>query len=70
MNDNQPGRRNLAVIDKIPLLERKREIVAKQAKERMEEGRNQHSPPVNLPEPSHKETRDTLAAEIGAWRQG
>jgi hypothetical protein len=69
MNDNQPGRRNLAVIDKIPLLERKREIVAKQAKER-QGTRTDLMPdiPANLPE--GKETRDTLAAEIGAWRQG
>lgn len=63
--ENQTGRRNLAVIDKIPLLERKREIVAKQAKERMEEGRNQYSPVENLPQPDTAKTRDTLAAEIG-----
>jgi hypothetical protein len=30
----------------------------------MESGRNQHSPPVNLPEAT-KETRDAVAAEIG-----
>jgi hypothetical protein len=68
MNKNQRGRRNLAVIDKIPLLERKREIVAGQAK-----GRQIRKPadfvPENLPEQA-KETRDTLAAEIGAWQQG
>jgi ParB family chromosome partitioning protein len=61
---NQMGRRNLENIDKVPLLERKREILAGQAKERMESGRNQHSPPVNLPEAT-KETRDAVAAEIG-----
>ena len=64
MIGNQMGRRNLEAIDKVPLLERKREIVAEQAKERMEEGRNQHSPSVNLPEAT-KETRDSIAAEIG-----
>jgi ParB family chromosome partitioning protein len=64
MIGNQMGRRNLENIDKVPLLERKREILAGQAKERMESGRNQHSPPVNLPEAT-KETRDAVAAEIG-----
>ena len=63
MIDNQLGRRNLESIDKVPLLERKREILAGQAKERMEEGRNQHSPVVNLPQDTDK-TRDSIAAEI------
>ncbi len=47
-----------------PLLERKREILAGQAKGRMEEGRNQHSPVENLPQAPDK-TRDAVAAEIG-----
>ena len=64
MIDNQLGRRNLEAIDKVPLLERKREILAGMAKERMEEGRNQHSPEVNLPQATDK-TRDSIAAEIG-----
>jgi ParB family chromosome partitioning protein len=64
MIGNQMGRRNLENIDKVPLLERRREIVAGQAKERMEEGRNQHSPVENLPQASDK-TRDAVAAEIG-----
>ena len=64
MINNQLGRRNLEAIDKVPLLERKREILAGMAKERMQEGRNQHSPSVNLPEAT-KETRDAVAAEIG-----
>ena len=64
MINNQLGRRNLEAIDKVPLLERKREILAGMAKERMQEGRNQHSPSVNLPEAT-KETRDSIAAEIG-----
>jgi ParB family chromosome partitioning protein len=64
MIGNQMGRRNLENIDKVPLLERKREILAGQAKERMESGRNQHSPVENLPEASDK-TRDAVAAEIG-----
>ena len=55
--------RNLEAIDKVPLLERKREILAGMAKERMEEGRNQHSPEVNLPQATDK-TRDSIAAEI------
>jgi hypothetical protein len=57
--------------DKVPLLERKREILAGQAKQRMEKGRPKTGePPVNLPEDA-KETRDAVAAEIGtpppAW---
>jgi phage N-6-adenine-methyltransferase len=65
MIGNQMGRRNLENIDKVPLLERKREILAGQAKERMEKGRPKAGePPVNLPEVT-KETRDAVAAEIG-----
>lgn len=65
--DNQTGRRNLENIDKVPLLERKREIVAREAKDR--QGHGMTAPgktlPANLPEASNRETRDTLAAEIG-----
>jgi hypothetical protein len=62
MNDNQPGRRNLAVIDKIPLLERKREIVAKQAKERQGTRTDLQSDIVeNLPQCDTAKTRDTVA---------
>jgi ParB family chromosome partitioning protein len=62
---NQMGRRNLENIDKVPLLERKREILAEQAKRRMEKGRPKAGEPsVNLPEDT-KETRDAVAAEIG-----
>jgi ParB family chromosome partitioning protein len=64
MIGNQMGRRNLENIDKVPLLERKREILAGMAKERMESGRNQHSPVENLPQAADK-TRDAVAAEIG-----
>ena len=65
MIDNQLGRRNLEAIDKVPLLERKREILAGQAKERMEKGRPKAGEPqVNLPEDT-KETRDSIAAELG-----
>ena len=61
---NQMGRRNLENIDKVPLLERKREILAGQAKER-QGTRTDLMPdiPENLPE--GKETRDAVAAEIG-----
>lgn len=62
---NQIGRRNLEAIDKVPLLERRREIWAKQAKGRMEKGRPKNGEaPENLPEVT-KETRDAIAAEIG-----
>ena len=50
----------------MPLLERKREILVGQAKGRMEKGRPKAGEaPVNLPEDA-KETRDAVAAEIGA----
>ena len=63
MIDNQLGRRNLEAIDKVPLLERKREILAGMAKERQVR-KPADSVPVNLPEQA-KETRDSIAAEIG-----
>jgi hypothetical protein len=50
-------------IDKVPLLERKREILAGQAKERQIR-KPADSVPENLPEQA-KETRDAVAAEIG-----
>ena len=67
MINNQLGRRNLEAIDKVPLLERKREILAGMAKERMLSTLKQgdESPAkVNLPERA-VETRDSIAAEIG-----
>lgn len=63
--ENQTGRRNLAVIDKIPLLERKREIVARQAKERFGGRHKDEATVANLPQLNEGKTRDTLAAEIG-----
>jgi ParB family chromosome partitioning protein len=62
--ENQTGRRNLAAIDKVPLLERKREIVARQAKERQIR-KPADSVVENLPQQNPDKTRDTLAAEIG-----
>jgi ParB family chromosome partitioning protein len=63
MIGNQMGRRNLENIDKVPLLERKREILAGQAK-----GRQIRKPAdsvvENLP-PQTDKTRDAVAAEIG-----
>jgi len=67
MIGNQMGRRNLENIDKVPLLERKREILAGQAKERMLATlkHGDESPAVeNLPQREDK-TRDAVAAEIG-----
>jgi hypothetical protein len=64
------GRRNLENIDKVPLLERKREILAGQAK-----GRQIRKPAdsvvENLP-PQTNKTRDAVAAEIAApaWITG
>jgi ParB family chromosome partitioning protein len=65
MIGNQMGRRNLENIDKVPLLERKREILAGQAKERKAHGMT--APGKTLPEnlPAASETRDAVAAEIG-----
>jgi ParB-like chromosome segregation protein Spo0J len=63
--ENQTGRRNLAVIDKVPLLERKREIVARQAKERQGTRTDLQSDIVeNLPQCDTAKTRDTLASVI------
>lgn len=65
MIGNQMGRRNIENIDKVPLLERKREILAEQAKKRMGKGRPKAGEPVeNLPQDTDK-TRDAVAAEIG-----
>lgn len=63
MIGNQMGRRNLEAIDKVPLLERKREILAGQAKERQIR-KPADSVVENLP-PQTDKTRDTVAAEIG-----
>jgi hypothetical protein len=52
----------------VPLLERKREILARQAKERKAHGMT--APGKTLPEnlPAASETRDAVAAEIGTPR--
>jgi ParB family chromosome partitioning protein len=63
MIQNQIGRRNLEAIDKVPLLERKREILAAQAKERQVR-KPADSVVENLP-PQTDKTRDAIAAEIG-----
>jgi ParB family chromosome partitioning protein len=64
MIGNQMGRRNLESIDKVPLLERRREIVATQAKERQKGGQGGVLLVENLPQANDK-TRDAVAAEIG-----
>jgi hypothetical protein len=65
MIGNQMGRRNLENIDKVPLLERKRQILAGQAKERQGERNDLRGDiVVNLPQGCDK-TRDAVAAEIG-----
>jgi ParB family chromosome partitioning protein len=64
MIGNQMGRRNLENIDKVPLLERKREILAGQAKERQKGGQGGVLLVENLPQANDK-TRDAVAAEIG-----
>jgi ParB family chromosome partitioning protein len=62
---NQMGRRNLHPLDKVPLLERKREILAAQAKERQGARSDlQGDIQKNFTECS-PQTRDTIAAEIG-----
>ncbi len=69
--NNQTGRRNIHPLDKVPLIERKRGILERQARERMEAGENQHSsPPQNFTEASTKtgEVNESLAAEIGVSR--
>ena len=58
-----PGRRNLENIDKVPLLERKREIITAQAKERQIR-KPGDSVVENLPQQNDK-TRDALAGELG-----
>jgi ParB family chromosome partitioning protein len=58
--DNQTGRRNIALIDKVPLLERKREIVARKANDRQGTRTDLGNIVENLPR-----SRETLAAEIG-----
>jgi hypothetical protein len=66
MITHQIGRRNLSDLDKVPLLERKRAILERQARERMLEGNNQYSPVENLPQPETAgKVRDQLAKEIG-----
>jgi hypothetical protein len=66
---NQLGRRNISPIDKIPLAERMREILEKQAKQRHKilsgtrSGAGQAV--VNLPQPDETKTRDKLAAVVG-----
>jgi hypothetical protein len=54
----------------VPLLERKREILAGMAKERHRELSGTRSNPgevvESLPPPAHDKTRDAVAAEIGA----
>jgi ParB family chromosome partitioning protein len=69
MIGNQMGRRNLENIDKVPLLERKREILVGMAKERHRELSGTRSNPgevvESLPPPAHDKTRDAVAAEIG-----
>jgi len=62
---NQIGRRNLEAIDKVPLLERKREILAEQAKERFGGRHKNESTVENLPQSDEGKTRDAIAAEIG-----
>ena len=41
-----------------------RDYYDRQAKERMESGVNQHSPPVNLPEGSKSDARDAAGKEF------
>ncbi len=65
MIGNQIGRRNLEPLDKVPLLERKREIVARQAKERFGGRHKDETTVENLPQLSEGKTRDAIAAEIG-----
>jgi DNA modification methylase len=60
--DNQCGRRNIALIDKVQLTERKRGILEAQAKTRMLAGCH---PPINLSEGSKGEVRNQLAAQVG-----
>lgn len=66
--DNQVGRRNLSPIDKVPLVERKREILEEAARKRqiaLAGTRPNSDLPENLPEGDTGDTRDKLAASIG-----
>ena len=65
MIGNQMGRRNLEAIDKVPLLERKREILAGMAKERFGGRHKNESTVESLPQLDEGKTRDSIAAEIG-----
>ena len=64
MIGNQMGRRNIENIDKVPLLERKREILAVQANDRQKGGQGGVLLKENLPK-ANEQTRDAVAAEIG-----
>lgn len=71
MIDHQLARRNLHELDKVALLEAKRPILEKQARERQKAtqakpGEQVGQVPLNLAEPKSKgEVRDQLAAEAG-----
>jgi site-specific DNA-methyltransferase (adenine-specific) len=62
--ENQLGRRNMAPIDKVPLAERKREILEAQAKNRQGTRTDLGNIPENF-SGSSGETRDKLAADVG-----
>ena len=66
------GRRNLLPIDKVPMLERARAILAKQAKERMEAGRpkSDEEPKEIFPEDIKGQTRDQIGKRIGVSGKG
>ena len=70
--DNQVGRRNLPAIDKVPLLERKREILELDAEARHRQlsgtRSNPGEAPKNFTEPATPETSKILASEIGVSR--
>lgn len=65
--DNQMGRRNLEPIDKIPLTEKRRAILERQARERQATSTGGTSPQLkeNFPEADTGQTRDKLGAMIG-----
>lgn len=69
MINTQRGRRNLHPLDMVPLMERKRGILERQAKERMEQGRpkDNEEPPQNFTE-DKGEVNQSLAADIGVSR--
>jgi hypothetical protein len=60
--DNQLGRRNLTPIDKVPLAERKREMLEKRARERQG---TRTDIKENLPESDRGQVRDQLAEQVG-----